>query len=312
MKKEIIKIILFMIILLIILVILSYILIPKNNSEEAGMEDIQALRILGEPKNTIDVIMYGDSESFASTMPMRIWKDYGYTSFICGTSGQSLPDTCKIAYQTLKNQSPKIVILEADNIYNATGISVPIARMLYLILPITEYHNRWKSINTNDFGGKINYTETDINKGYYYVEKTDPVDSNINDYMTYTEEKENIPLRNKLYVKLLKNYCESKGAKFVIISVPSYKNWNYKKYNGMKEFTEKENIEFIDLNTEKDILNIDWNSETGDKGDHVNYKGAKKVTDYLGKWLKDKNILEDHRNDKKYKKWNEDLAKCYL
>ena len=104
----------------------------EKKLEEDGMNNLPAMGILGEKENTIDVIMYGDSESFASTMPMRIWKDYGYTSYICGTSGQSLPDTCKIAYQTLKNQKPKIVILEADNIYAATGISVPFARILYL------------------------------------------------------------------------------------------------------------------------------------------------------------------------------------
>ena len=309
MKKNIIKIILFFIILLIILAILSAILVPKNNTEEAGINNIQAMGILGEKDNTIDVIMYGDSESFASTMPMRIWEKYGYTFYVCGTSGQSMPDTCKIAYDTLKKQSPKIVILEADNIFNSVGITVPIARVINEILPITEYHNRWKTLAKNDFFGEIKYTDTDENRGYYYVEKTDPIDGDGNNYMEDSSEIEKVPLLNGIYVKILKKYCESKGAQFAIVSVPSYKNWNYKKHNGMKEFAEKEGIEFLDLNKRKKEVKIDWKTETGDKGDHVNYKGAIKVTNYLGKWLKEKNILEDHRNDENYQKWNEDLDK---
>ena len=307
MKKKIIKIVIFFTILLIILIIISAILIPKNNTEEAGINNIQAMGILGEKDNTIDVIMYGDSESYASMIPMRIWKKYGYTLYVCGTSGQSLPDTCKIAYETLKNQKPKIVILEADNVFNSVGITVPIARVINEILPITEYHNRWKSLTKEDFFGKINYTDTDENKGYYYVERTDPVENG--KYMEDSEEIEQVPFLNKIYVKILKKYCESKGIQFAIVSVPSYKNWSYQKHNGMKEFTEKEGIEFLDLNKLKKDLNIDWKKETGDKGDHVNYKGAIKVTNYLGKWLEEKNMLEDHRNDENYQKWNEDLNK---
>ena len=125
--------------------------------------------------------------------------------------------------------------------------------------------------------------------------------------MEDSKKKKKVPLLNGIYVKILKKYCESKGAQFAIVSVPSYKNWNYKKHNGMKEFAEKEGIEFLDLNKRKKEVKIDWKTETGDKGDHVNYKGAIKVTNYLGKWLKEKNILEDHRNDENYQKWNEDL-----
>ena len=305
MKKIIIKFTLFMLIFFILLLILSRIFIPKNNSDESGMNNIHAMKILGEKENTIDVIMYGDSESFASTIPMKLWKEYGYTSFVCGTSGQTLPDTCRIAYDTLKKQNPKIVILEADTIFSPTEISVPIARVLYNILPITEYHNRWKTLTKNDFFGKIEYTETDANKGYYYLPQVDPAEDI--DYMSYSEEIEPIPKLNKFFVKLLKKYCESKGAYFAIISVPNFKHWNYKKHNSAEAFANKENIEFIDLNVPNEDVKIDWKTETADKGDHVNYSGAKKVTSYIGKWLKSKNILENHKEDENYQKWNEDI-----
>lgn len=305
MKKLIIRFIIFMLILFIILLVLSRIVLPKNNSEEAGMNNARAMKILGEDTNTVDMIVYGDSEAYASIIPMQLWNEYGFTSFVCATSGQTLPDSCRIAYDTLKNQSPKIVILEADTIYLHSEISVPIARVLYGILPILEYHNRWKDLKPNDFFGKIEHTERDVNKGYYYLSKVDPVEGQ--SYMEYSDEIEAIPKLNKIYVKLLKAFCEYKGAEFAIVSVPSYSNWSYKRHNGVKQFAEAEGIEFIDLNEKKDEINIDWTQETADKGDHVNYPGAKKVTKYLGEWLKDKNILESHKDNIDYNYWNEDL-----
>ena len=86
MKKIILKTVLFFIILLILLVIISFIFTPKNNSEEAGMPNSEQMGILGEKENSIDVIMYGDSETIASTMPMKIYEDYGYTMHICRIS----------------------------------------------------------------------------------------------------------------------------------------------------------------------------------------------------------------------------------
>ena len=304
MKKYILRFILFMLIFFILLLILSWIVIPKKNTEEAGINNARAMKILGEKKDTVDVIIYGDSESFSSIIPIRFWEKYGYTSFACGTSGQTLPDTCRIAYDTLKNQTPKIIILEADNIFIRTELSVPIARILYEILPITEYHNRWKSLTKNDFFGKIEYTERDVHKGYHLLRAVNPVDAS--NYMSYTEEKEKIPKLNKIYVKILKKYFEAKGAQFAIVSVPSTSNWNYKKHNALKEFAKKENIEFLDLNV--DGVKIDWQTETADAGDHVNIQGAEKVTEYLGKWLKEKKILTNHKNDENYYRiWNNDL-----
>ena len=305
MKNYIKRFVFFMLILLLILIIISYVFIPKNNTSGFKDKDSQAVGIYAEKKNSIDMIMYGDSEAFASTMPMRLWENYGYVSYVCATSGQTLPDTCKLAYESLKNQNPKLIVLEADNIFNSVSITVPMARVVNILLPITEHHNRWKELKKEDFFGKINYTDININKGYYYVGKVDPADTN--GYMTPTDEIEEVPLYSKVYIKLLKKYSEAKGAKFIIVSVPHVRNWSYAKYNGVKEFAKKENIDFYDMNERKDELNINWNTETGDLGEHVNYWGAIKATDYLGKIIKENNLLESHKDDKEYSEWDKYL-----
>ena len=53
-------------------------------------------------------------------------------------------------------------------------------------------------------------------------------------------------------------------------------------------------------------MQIDWKNDSQDKkGEHLNYTGALKVTNYLGNYLKEHNELPDHRQDEKYSPWNE-------
>ena len=46
------------------------------------------------------------------------------------------------------------------------------------------------------------------------------------------------------------------------------------------------------------------NKDTGDKGDHVNYTGAKKTTKFIGKYLNEKKYLPSHKEDEIHKTWD--------
>ena len=76
----------------------------------------------------------------------------------------------------------------------------------------------------------------------------------------------------------------------------------------IKEFASKYNLEYIDLNQDNPI-EIDWNKETKDEGSHLNYIGAKKVSLYLGNYLKETNLVISHKDDIKYDSWNKSYEK---
>ena len=63
----------------------------------------------------------------------------------------------------------------------------------------------------------------------------------------------------------------------------------------------------IDGNTGADKVDIDWRIDTRDKGDHMNYTGACKVTDWLGDYLNRTKLVESRRNDERCKEWDNAL-----
>lgn len=211
----------------------------------------------------------------------------------------------KVLYNTTQNQSPKIVMLEANAIYDEVSIAIPFARIIQNVLPITEYHDRWKSLHWEDFYQKIKYTSTDYMKGFHY--RTLMIPANTDNYMKSSEGKKEISEKSKIYLKLMQDYCQKIGARFMIMSVPSTTTWDYEKHNAVQEFAKEEQIDFIDYNILADEINIDWNTDTLDAGEHMNFYGSLKLTDYFEDYVEALEILKDHRGEKNYESWNQDL-----
>ena len=304
MKKRILKCIIFLLILLVILCILSKIMIPKNNTREAGIPKklYLASGILAEPENTIDVLVVGDSESYTSYIPLEIWNKYGISSYVCGTPAQRLPLTWSFILQSLKTQKPKILILEADLLYRRWSLTSPFSQAVDKMLPVFEYHDRWKTLTPADFFENVDYRYIQEEKGYYYSAKVKK--NKKEDYMDNVDKERNIPKSNKLGVKAIKKLCDSKGIELVMYSAPTI-DWNNNKHEGVKKFAQELKVDYMDFNMMKDVIQIDWKTDSRDKGAHLNHEGAKKVTEYLGEYLNNKNILQDHRGDENYNSWNE-------
>ena len=54
---------------------------------------------------------------------------------------------------------------------------------------------------------------------------------------------------------------------------------------------------------------IDWARDTRDRGDHLNYAGAVKVSSFLGKYLQDTYGLADQRDAAHDNSWNDALGR---
>lgn len=283
----------------------SYIFLPKSNEENSGMEEFKANGILGEKNDSIDVLILGDSESYSSIIPLQIWQEKGYTSYVCGTSGQTLDYTEVMLKRTFEKQSPKIVFLETSAIYRKLTLKNVTFTKTCDYFSVFRYHNRWKTLKLNEINKAPEYTFTDDCKGYRFNTLVKP-STKYKSYMTPTDKSQPIENINKQNVKKIKKQCDEQGAKLVLISTPSTKNWDYKRHNGIQALAEELDCEYIDMNILLDEIPIDWENDTSDQGDHLNYFGAKKCTAFISEYLSNTELLTDKRGNPDYDKWNKD------
>ena len=189
--KKILKVIVFFLILFLLLIIASYIVSPKNNGTLSPDKHIDnASGPLAEKENSIDALVIGDSESFAAISPLEIYKNYGYTMYVSGTSGQYLYNSYNYFLKTLTKQKLKVLILETDAIYRKIPISYNFRFWMGEFIPVFHYHNRWKQMTMQDFKMEMAYNYTDTFKGYDFSLNINPATNH--NYMEYTEETEKI------------------------------------------------------------------------------------------------------------------------
>ena len=299
--------ILFIIGLIGLLYLGSQILAPKDNDQEGGILNASAHGILSEPQNTVDVLIIGNSESMCAMMPMQLWDQYGFTSYCCGTTGQRLSYSEQFLYKTFRNQQPKVVILETLNIFKEVPYQDAALNMLESSFSIFTYHSRWKTLGWKDLNLAVDYSHIDDTKGYYFSADIKPAD--VSGYMKPSDKVETFSSVNRFFIDNIITFCEKNGAKLVFVSTPSTQNWDSERHNSMVRLSEETGIDFIDLNTLADEIGIDWSRDTEDRGDHMNYYGAQKVTAYLGNYLAETGLLTDHRQDLAYAPWNESLRR---
>lgn len=290
-----------------ILTALSFLFVPKDNTRGAGLDDQSANAILNEKENTIDTLFLGDSESYTSFIPMKIWKEYGITSYVCGTPSQKLYYTDFFLQKAFQNQKPKLVFLETNALFRRVYFEDEFNNKLSEFFPILKYHDRWKTLQKNDWSLKKKYTYTEDAKGYIHNTTKNPASTA--GYMTPTDQMEVMTDKNMAYLKKIISFCKKNNTKLILVSTPSTKNWNYKKHNTIEKIAKEYDIGYLDLNTLRKEIPIDWNNDTRDKGDHLNYYGAVKVTKYIGKYINDLKLFSDKRNDPEYRSWNDSLKK---
>ena len=94
-----------------------------------------------------------------------------------------------------------------------------------------------------------------------------------------------------------------------MFSSPSTVNWNYEKHNGIQRLAKELNCDYLDLNLDPHKVKINWKKDSRDAGDHLNHRGAVKVSRYLTEYLKSVKLLNDHRSDKRYASWKKSQKK---
>lgn len=295
-NRNIIKCAGFLLGLVIFVLILSYFFRRKDGLYvyDALSVSVKTAAVKREPDNSLEVLFFGDSESYSSFSPKYLYSRYGYSSFVCGTAAQKVCDSYAILKDCFETQSPKVVVLEANCLFrelNEKESKDIVLNYLTDSLPLFANHVSWKR-----YARRMLPKSWDLKKQEQrgFIVRKDVKPYKGGKYMQKTNKKEKVSDDISYYLEKIVALCGENDTEFILVSTPSAKNWSFKKHNGVEEWADSHGIAYVDLNLGKEV-DINWSKDTKDGGDHLNYRGAKKVTNYIGKYLRDNFSLTDYR-----------------
>lgn len=293
-----------------------------------------------EPENTIETIFVGASMSTAGITPMELYRDYGICSYNLGTGSQPVMMSyyfMKDAYR-LHSESMKTVVfdvsmirrLTTDAMYHKVLDFMPLSKVkleavgaiskdyreyLANLISLFTYHDRWKEIGRSDFDKfgfqpmsyirGYNYESHRIFDDYTYADMPVPVQ-----VIDETAEEAAYDSETMYYFKQIIDFCAENDLRLVLLKTPSPANWSSKNHNAVQAIADRYDLEFLDFDAEPLINEINFipGIDCRDNEKHLNYYGALKLTDRLGKYLTEECDATDVRNDPKYAFMDEQLA----
>ncbi len=325
------KTILFLLIGIILFFLITPIFIPKMVNEKLGFYRAIIQGFYAEPKNSLDVVILGDSSVYKGISPIKMWEEYGFTSYNFASPSQKMWDNYYCLKEVIKYQKPKVIVLNIDQAFTEEPMVEMRQRFLYnnmpdsinkvkaimdpvqknkkkdiatLLFPMIRFHGRWSELKDEDFLlAYSNYYYAF--KGYQMTKGAKPYDGNKN-YMQKENKKNKIGPKAKEYLTKMIETCRENKIQLLFIETPAPKTWNKTKHREMKKWAIQNNIPFFDMNLVTKDLQMDWNKDTTDKGYHMNILGAEKISKCLGNYLKAQYQLPNHKEDANYKQWEKD------
>lgn len=282
-----------------------------------------------EKKNDIDLIVIGSSNSFCTVDPLVLYEEYGIAAYDFGSSSQPMNISALYLREALKTQKPRVVALEI-NMMTSDGISsrgepglrwgftnIPLsadklkciyqsvgevnAEYFTYVFPVFRYHSRWKELSRTDYTyfyqDKTNYT-----KGYLETQAVSEETINLTDYNFEGEAW--IAEENVAYLDEIAQLCRQNNAQLLLFKSPR-ESWHRYETEAVRALADARGLKFVDFNElySDGKIELDMAADFRDS-QHLNDSGARKVTSYLGRFIKENYELPDRRNEAEPNSWD--------
>lgn len=318
--------------------ILTPVFIPKYLEEFPTTLVIDGFYAL--PENNIDVLILGSSQVMTSVSPMRMYEQYGYTSYNLGTEQQNMITSYYLLKEALTYQSPQVVILDVRFLFpyaqdfplNSTGEFVrksidPLKwsknkwefirtvcnldaeqELLYYLFPFFRFHARWPDLSLQDFTYPFQNKNNPL-RGFSISRQVD-TENQFEGFLITDSSLTAAPLPTmEEYLYKIIDLCKTHDISLVLIKTPmSNGGFQESEHNTVQKIADNATINFIDFNEKSvyDAAAFDASSDYNDDT-HINYSGACKITDYLAEYIADAYSLPDCRSLSAFDYWNRDL-----
>ena len=301
----------FFVLCLCLLMLTSWIFLPRDDTDAAGMLYPDQRAFYSETEDTIDLFMLGNSSAYRGFSPMELWDSTGITSFVAGEPNETMSGANDMLDEVLSKQKPKVIFLETDMIFSGKeSVSTSLMGIAKSMFPVLKYHNRWKKLSFQEIFEQNRAT-------YHNYRKGQALSNNIGSYtrgewMLQDGSSEEISTAVEADFEAFMDTCSENNIQVVLVDIPCALSWSMARHNAIEQLAEDHNLVFLDLNLDRASYGFDPAADfMDDKGEHLNCSGARKVTAYLAQWLTKNTSLKDHREEADYASWNDDYQQYY-
>lgn len=315
-------------VLILIYLSLTSIFVPKLANGTKPM-----IYFYEQPENTIDVLFMGTCNTGLHLDTEIFWNHYGISSYMLWAPHQPFWNTYYYLLEALKTQNPKLVVLDVfsasllddyslsrhkvaslggmkqgDNWFHAVLDSTknPKDKAEYLLgLPL--YHARYAELTEEDYWPIMKDSDMVFFKGdnpQLEIERTEVIDA------SGMQEIRSLNSKEETYLRKIIELCAEKNISLVLVKTPCGRSFSESLVpyvNSVALIAEEYGIPFI--NYLVDPNTIDLAPEDFANVKHVNMRGARKVSEHLGQYIKANYELEDHRGDPVYSSWDENAKR---
>ena len=266
-----------------------------------------------------DVIFIGDCEVYANFSPAELYRQRGITAYVRGTSQQLVWQSYYVLKETLRYETPKVVVYNVNAMRHSEPVSEAYHRLtidqmrwsvekvgiitasmteeedfLSYVFPILRYHARFDELTTEDLQYFFQTQKNTFN-GYQMNTSVVPL--------------EHLPAKRPLadytfgdicyeYLEKMTALCEEHGVELILIKAPSRYPYWYEEYDSqITAFAQDHGLTYYNLQQHEDAIGLDFSTDTYDAGLHLNLSGATKLSDYFADILADVHGCVDHRQD---------------
>lgn len=252
-----------------------------------------------------DVWLLGTSHVRRSMQVMELWKDYGIYSYSLAAASSYITQTYWTFMNALDYGTPKVVVMDCYKTGNDAKISsssivermhtgmdsIPFSRTkVQMVMDLFEspaqrmeflfnfyiYHNRWEELGPEDFrpesspfkGCRIISNVQDLS-GYHLIDQSD------------RSCEDTVGFR---YLRKIIEECQKRDISIVLTAVPCcLEDEIQRSMNGAADMAQEYGVPFLNMSYDE-ALDLDYQVDFSDKS-HLNWLGAQKSTDYMGKYL---------------------------
>lgn len=266
-----------------------------------------------------DVIFIGDCEVYANFSPMELYREYGITSYVRGSSQQLLWQSYYILRETLRYETPKVVVLNVNAMRYSEPVSEAYNRLtidkmrwskekvgiirasmtdeedfLSYVFPILRYHSRFDELTKEDFT-YLYKRKNNTYQGYLMNQNVVPVGA--------------LPAKRVLadysfgdicwdYLGKIEKLCRDNGIELILIKAPSLYPYWYEEYDAqIADFARENSLAYYNFTACVDDIGLDFQTDTYDGGLHLNLRGAQKLSRYFGQILAQNHGIPDRRSE---------------